>query len=102
MSTQNTIAALLTAFGVIGLAFAPLQAPSHAQQTKIGQDSVALAISLGTQLRLSQESARHALKATPPKPGHNMLCRDVYHLQLADIGLRCHTVTSTKTVALVN
>jgi hypothetical protein len=102
MSTQHTIAGLLTAFGLIGLAIAPMQAPAEELRAKANRDQVALAISLGGQLRLERDSARHTLKTTASAITHNMVCRDVYRLQLADIGLRCRTLIGTKTVALAN
>lgn len=102
MSTQNTIAGLLTAFGLIGLALAPMQAPAAKQQAKVNAGKVALAISLGSQLRLEPDGTRITYKTTASATTHNMVCSDVYRLQVADIGLGCRTVTGRNTVALAH
>jgi len=102
MSTQNTVAGLLTAFGLIGLAIAPMQASPEKLPIKASADQVALAISLGSQLRLERDGTRRTTQTTASATIHDMVCSDVYRLQIADIGLRCRTVIGSKTVALAN
>lgn len=102
MSTQNTIAGLLTAFGLLGLAFAPSQSPSQERSLDAHKDRVTLAISMGSKLRLETDSLRHAPKIGASNADRSMVCADVYRLTVADVGVDCRNAANTRAVALVN
>lgn len=94
MITRINVAGLLAIVGAIGLAVAPaFGVPSKAPAT--AQNTVAVAITSGPQLRLTLAGEAERSNALVVASKRSLVCGDVYRLAIADVGFDCRSAQST-------
>ena len=103
MQMRNKLAAILTGVGLLGLAMSTFMTSATANVTGKSPAEISIAISAGPQLRLlatgQSLSDRNAARAhSLPAAHRRMICKKVYRLPVADLGIAC--AAETKSVAL--
>ncbi|MFY0611257.1 MAG: hypothetical protein JXQ99_07020 [Hyphomicrobiaceae bacterium] len=100
MLLRDKIAGFLMAFGAIGLAIAPLLGEQKSQRTSSAEVTVAVAITMGPQLNLLRKGEKLRLKQHSTTPQRDVVCNNIVHLVIADVGLQCRELRSAQNLAL--
>lgn len=111
MLLRNRIAALLTSVGLIGLTISNFLSPATANVTAATAKTISIAISSGSALHLltaeqhvaenavSQKFNRGLTETQGQNPSQRLICRHVYHLSIADLGITCSPASATVAMA---
>ena len=100
MLLRDKIAGGLVAFGAIGLAIAPLFGDQAALPANVANADVTVAITTGPQLQLLMNGEKRQFMQQTSLPQRDVVCDRVMRLIIADIGLRCRELRSTRNLAL--
>ena len=96
MTRQQGMAAIAALFALCGVALSPIVA-AQAQPGTADDERVAIAISSGSQLMLTQAGEAARLAAGM----RQLMCDQVFRLRIADVGVHCVRPASDAAARLV-